>query len=89
MLAHSGLAVMEKLGSDDAHVYWPLLLMVLCLLLTIWLYLVFAGQGDSSYSLSLLSLGCFRSPGRPEALAVADFLWDLPTGWTSEGQRTC
>lgn len=27
-----------------------------------------------------MSLGYNRSPGRPAALAVADFLWDLPTG---------
>ena len=34
---------------------------------------------SNSYPLSDESLGCFRFPGRPEALAVADHLWDLPT----------
>ena len=43
----------------------------------------------SVWSLPLLSLGCFRSPGRPAALAVADPLWGLPTGGSSEGQRSC
>ena len=76
-------------GSDDAHVYWLLLLKVLCLPLTIWLSLVFAGLGDSVWSLPLLSLGCFRSPGRPVALALVDHLWGLPTRDSSEGERSC
>jgi hypothetical protein len=41
------------------------------------------------WSLILLSLGCFRSHGRPAALAVADHLWGLPTGGSSQGQRSC
>ena len=52
--------------------------MGLCLPFAIWLSLVFAGLGDSVWSLPLLSLGCFRSPGRPASLAVADLLWSLP-----------
>jgi hypothetical protein len=89
MLVYSGLAVVGELGSDDAHVYWLLLLMVLCLPLAILLSLMFAGLGDSVWSLSLLSLGYFRSPIRPAALAIADHLWDLPTEGSSEGQRSC
>ena len=69
-----------ELGSDDVHIYWLLMLMVLHLPLTIWLFLAFAVLGDSAWSLPLLSLGCFRSSGRPVTLAVADLLWDLPTG---------
>jgi hypothetical protein len=86
---YSGLAVVGELGSDDAHVFWLLLLKVLCLPLTICISLVFVGLGDSVWSLPLLYLGCFRSPGRPEALAVSDFLRGLPTGSSSEGQRSC
>ena len=37
--------------------------------------------GDSVWSQPLLSLGCFRLPGRPEALIVAEHLWGLPTGF--------
>ena len=65
---------MGELGSDDAKVYWLLLCIVLCLFLTIWLFLVFAGLDDSAWSLSLLSLCYFISPAGPEALAVADLL---------------
>jgi hypothetical protein len=37
-----------------------------------------------------LSLGCFRSPGRPAALAVANHLPVGPSNWgTLEGQRSC
>jgi hypothetical protein len=86
---YSGLAVVGELGSDDAHVYWLLLLMVLCLPLVIWISLVFVGLGDSVCSLSILSLGCFRSPGKPVTLTVADQLWNLPTGGSSQGQRSC
>jgi hypothetical protein len=78
VLVYSGLAVVGELGSDDAHIYWLLLLTVLSLTLAIWLFLVLAGLGDSVWSLCLLFLGCFRSPGRPVALAVADHLWVLP-----------
>jgi hypothetical protein len=51
VLVYSGLAVVGELGSDDAHVYWLLLVMVLNLPLTIWLSLVFAGLGDSVWYL--------------------------------------
>jgi hypothetical protein len=77
------------LCSDDAHLYWLLLFSVLRLPLAIWLSLVFAGLGDSVWSLPLLSLGCFRSPGRPVALAVTDLMWSLSTGVCSEWQRSC
>jgi hypothetical protein len=80
--------VLGELGSDDAHVYWLLLLMVMCLLFTIWVSLVFVGLGDCLESASL-SLGCSRSPGRPAALAVADHLWGLPTEGSSQGMRSC
>jgi hypothetical protein len=38
-----GLAVVGELDSDDAHIYWLLLLIVLHLPLTIWLSLVLVG----------------------------------------------
>jgi hypothetical protein len=41
------------------------------------------------WSLLLLSLDCFRSPGRPVALAIADLLWVLPTVVSWEVQRSC
>jgi hypothetical protein len=47
MFVYSGLALVKELGPDKTHVYWLLLLMVLCLLLTIWLSLVFGGLGAS------------------------------------------
>ena len=50
---YSGLVMVGELGSDDAHIYWFLLLMVLCLPLAIWLSLVFAGQSVSVWSLLL------------------------------------
>ena len=86
---YSGLAVVGELGFDDAHIYWLLLLMVLHLPLTIWLSLVLVGLGDSVWSLPLLSLVWFRSSGRSVALTVSDHLWGLPTGGSSEGQRSC
>jgi hypothetical protein len=85
---YSGLAVVEELGSDDTHVFWLLLLMVLCLSFAIWISLVFVGLSDCR-SLPLLSLCCFRSRGRPAALVVSDHLWGLPTGGSSQGQRSC
>ena len=45
MLVYSGLAVVGELGSDDAQVFWFLLLMVLCLPLAIWISLVFVDLG--------------------------------------------
>ena len=77
-----------ELDSDNAHVYWLLMLMVLHFPLTIWSSLVFAGLGVSVWSLLLLSLSCFRPPGRLDALAVANHLWGIPTGSPTEGQRT-
>ena len=74
MFVYSGLAVAGEVDSDDAHVYWLLLLMVLCLPFTIWISLEFDGVGDSLWILPLLRLG-----GRTEALAVADHVWDIPT----------
>ena len=53
---YRGLAVVRELGSDDAKVYWLLLLMFLCLPLTTWLYLVLAGLGVSVWSLTPMSL---------------------------------
>jgi hypothetical protein len=50
---------------------------------------VFAGLGDYVWSLPDLSLGCFRSPSRPVALAVAGHLWGLLTWGFSEWQRIC
>ena len=46
MLVYSGLAVVGELGSDDAHIFWLLLLMVLCLLFAIWISLKFVDLGD-------------------------------------------
>jgi hypothetical protein len=68
MLVYSGLVVVGELGSDDDNEFWLLLLMILLLPFAIWIYLVFVGMGD--WSLPLLSLGCFTSPSRAEALAV-------------------
>jgi hypothetical protein len=49
------LAVVEEPGSDDAHVFWFLLLMILCLPFAIWIFLMFVGLGDciESYSFVL------------------------------------
>ena len=51
---YSGLAVVGELGSDDAHVFWLLLLMVLCLPFTIWISLVFVDLGDCMESASFV-----------------------------------
>jgi hypothetical protein len=74
LLVYSGLAVVGELGSDDAHLYRLLLLMVL----SFWLSPVFVGLGDSVWCLPLLSLSCFRYSGTTEALVVANLLWGLP-----------
>ena len=50
----SGLAVVGELGSDDAHVYWLLLLMVLCLPFSIWISLVFVDLDDCMESVSFV-----------------------------------
>lgn len=86
MLIDSELALVEELSSDDAHVYWLLLLMVLCLSLTMWLSLVFVALGDCLDSASFVP-GLLQAPSSPEALSVADHLWVLPTGSFSEGSR--
>jgi hypothetical protein len=68
--------VVRELGSDDAHVFWFLLLMVLHLPFTIWISLVFVGLGDyrefASFISGLLQVsrqtcgpGCFRLPVGP------------------------
>ena len=57
VLGYPGLAVVGELGSDDAHVFWLLLLMVLCLSLAIWISLVFVdlyGICDSMESASFV-----------------------------------
>ena len=54
MLLYSASPVVGELGSDDALVYWLLLLMVLCLPLAIWLTLVFAGLESASFVPGLL-----------------------------------
>ena len=51
---YSGLAVVGELHSDDAHVFWLLLLMVLCLSLAIWISLVFIGLGNCMESASFV-----------------------------------
>lgn len=51
---YSELAVVRELGSDDAHVFWLLLLMILCLPFTIWISLVFVGLGDYMEQASLV-----------------------------------
>jgi hypothetical protein len=43
---YTWLAVVGELGADDAHLFWLLLLMVLCLTFTIWISLVFVDLGD-------------------------------------------
>ena len=43
-----------ELGSDDAHVFWLLLLMVLHLAFTIWISLVFVDLGDYMESASFV-----------------------------------
>lgn len=48
--------------------------------------LLFVGLGD--WSLPLLSLGSFRSPGKLAAFAVANYLWGLPTEGFSQGQKS-
>ena len=88
MLVYSGLAVVGELGSNDAHVFWHLLLMVLYLPFAIWMSLVFVGLDDCLESASFVP-GCFRSPNRPVDLDVADHLRGLPNGGSSQEQRSC
>ena len=45
---------MGELGSDDAHMFWLLLLMVLILSFTIWISLVFVSLGDCMESASFV-----------------------------------
>ena len=62
MLVYSGLAVLGELCSDDSHIFWLLLLMVLYLPFNIWINLVFVGLGDCMESASfvpgLLQVSC-------------------------------
>jgi hypothetical protein len=51
---YSGLAVLRELGSDDAYVFWLLLLLVLPLPFTIWISLVFVSLGDCMESASFV-----------------------------------
>ena len=51
---YAGLAVVGELGSDDAHVFWLLLFMVLHLPFTIWISLVLVGLGDCLESASFV-----------------------------------
>jgi hypothetical protein len=86
VLVYSGLAVVGELGSADAHIFWLLLLMLFCLPFTIWISLVFVDLGDSKESAFFvpeLSLGRLAAP------AGTDHLWVLPTGGSSQGQRSC
>jgi hypothetical protein len=54
VLVYSGLAVVGELASDDAHIFWLLLLMVLHLCLAIWISLVFVDLGDCMESASFV-----------------------------------
>ena len=54
MLVYSGLAVVEEPVSDDTHIFWLLLLLVLCLPFAIWISLVFVGLGDCMESASFV-----------------------------------
>lgn len=64
--------MLEEMVSDGAQVYWLLLLIVLCLHLSIWLSLPDVWWSGCLYlePASFVFLCCFRSPGRPVALAV-------------------
>ena len=83
---YPGLAVVGELSSDGAKVYWLLLFMAVLLPLDVRLSLVLTGLGVSVWSLPPVSLGCFRSPGRPVALAVSDLLGGFQTMGSSEEQ---
>ena len=67
MLMYPGLAVVGELCSDDVHVYWLLLLMIIHLPLAIWLSVVLVDLCVSVWSLPPVSLGCLWSPGKPVA----------------------
>jgi hypothetical protein len=72
------------MGSDNVHIFWLLLLMVLCLPLTIWIFMVFVDLGDSMESASFVpgllqvswkaySKCCIRPPVGPSN-------WEFFTG---------
>lgn len=61
--------------SNIVKVYWLLLLMILYLPFSIWLYLELVGLGDFVWSLPPLLLGCSRSPGGSMALGTV-ISWD-------------
>jgi hypothetical protein len=79
--------VVGELGSDGAKVYWLLLLMAYHLHLSTWFSLVLTGLYVSVWSLSPVTLGCCRSPGRPVTLATEDLLGGLQTLGSSEGRH--
>jgi hypothetical protein len=54
VLVYSELSVVGELGSDDAHIFWLLLLMVLCLPFAIWIFLVFLDLRDFLESASFV-----------------------------------
>ena len=70
VLEFPGLSVVGELCSDDAKVYWFLLLMALCLLLAIHLSLVLAVLGMPVLILPL----CPWIAGRLVSLTVADIM---------------
>jgi hypothetical protein len=46
--------VVGELSSDDAHIFWLLLFMALCVPFAIWISLVFVGLGDCIDSASFI-----------------------------------
>ena len=50
----SELAVVGELGSEDANIFWFLLLMFLCLPFLIWIFLVFIVLRDCMESASFV-----------------------------------
>lgn len=85
VLGYLMLAMVGELGFDGAKVYWLLLLMVLCLPLTIWLFLVLTDLGVSVWSLPPVFVGFYRYSGRPVALIIADLLGGLQIVGSSKG----
>ena len=58
VLEYPGLAVVGKLGSDEAGLYWVLLFMFLCLSLVICFFLVLTSLSVSDWSyVELCDLG--------------------------------
>jgi hypothetical protein len=61
VLVYSGLAVVGELGSDEAYIFWLLLLMVWCLPFTIWISLVFVDLGGYMESASSVPVSSVAS----------------------------